>query len=294
MRVFYHLDPDGCCAAAIVAQHYGGEGEYVAWRHEMSFPYDDIVPGELVIAVDINLPDRERLFAITRDIIWIDHHISAIEKNGEWAKEHGVLGLWNTAEAACALAWRYFHPDQEIPLIVKLIADQDMWRFQYGSDTWDLHYGLDLFDISPQEPFWGSYLRAGLTMIDLEPILAPGRAINAYESKRRARMVREYAYETELAGHSAVACNIRGNSAMFAELEKRYDLCIAYLYNGERYQISLYTMREDIDVSKICAGFGGGGHKKAAGFYADTLPWATGGKRVIKKKSPGPQRGAGA
>ena len=34
----------------------------------------------------------------------------------------------------------------------------------------------------------------------------------------------------------------------------------------------MYTMKDDIDVSKICYEFGGGGHKKAAGFTCDYLP----------------------
>jgi len=34
----------------------------------------------------------------------------------------------------------------------------------------------------------------------------------------------------------------------------------------------MYTMKDDIDVSKICYKFGGGGHKKAAGFTCDNLP----------------------
>ena len=122
-------------------------------------------------------------------------------------------------------------------------------------------------------------------MRDLEPLLGPGRAINAYESKRRARMVREYAYEAEFAGHPAVVCNLRGNSAMFEELEKRYDICIAYMFNGECYQVSLYTTRDDIDVSKICEQYGGGGHARAAGFYTEAIPWTLGGRRLAAKKS---------
>ena len=284
MRVFYHLDPDGCCAAAIACRFYGEGGRYTAWRHEMTFPHDEIVAGEKLVFVDINLPDPERLWEKTQDIVWVDHHISAIEKNGPWANERAIPGIRQNGEAACVLAWRHFFPEEPIPAIVALIGDQDIWRFEFGDETRALHYGLDLFDINPTGKFWHQWLVPGASIAALEPMLAPGRAIHAYESKRRARMVREYAYETELAGHAAVACNLRGNSAMFEELEKIYDICIAYMYNGERYQVSLYTLRDDIDVSKICETFGGGGHAKAAGFLIDLIPWPLGGKRLSKKK----------
>jgi len=283
MRVYFHLDPDGCCAAAIAARYYESKGAYIGWRHDMTFSFDDIAPGEQVIFLDINLPDRDRLRALTRDIVWIDHHISALEKNAAWAKEHGVLGIRSIEEAACVLSWQYFYPNEEVPLIVRLIGDMDIWRFSFGEASVDLNYGLELCDILPTAPFWKEYLHPELTMRDLEPILAPGRAINAYETRRRAKQIREYAYETSMAGHSAVACNLRGNSAMFGELEKKYDICIAYMFDGERYHISLYTARDDIDVSKICAQFGGGGHAKAAGFFTDTLPWPPGGQRLASR-----------
>jgi oligoribonuclease NrnB/cAMP/cGMP phosphodiesterase (DHH superfamily) len=284
MQIFYHLDPDGCCAAAIAAKYYAGEGKYIPWRHEMSFPYDEIAEGERVVILDINLPrERDRLWARTKNIVWVDHHISALEKNEEWAKENSIPGIREVGEAACVLAWRYFFPDQALPSIVALIGDQDIWRFEFGDATRALHYGLDLVDISPLSDFWQQHLVAGAGIETLEPLLVPGRAIHAYESKRRSRMVREYAYETEIAGHKAVACNLRGNSALFEELEQKYVICIAYMFNGERYQISLYTLRDDLDVSKICESFGGGGHAKAAGFFADQIPWALGGRRLSKK-----------
>lgn len=246
----------------------------------MTFRFQDIAPGEKVVFLDINIPDRDSLWAITHDIVWVDHHISALEKNAVWAGEHGVLGIQNTEEAACVLAWQFFFPNEAIPLIVQMIGDMDIWRFSFGEESINLNYGLELYDILPTAPFWKEYLRQGLLMRDLEPILAPGRAINAYETRRRARLIKEYAYETTLAGYRAAVCNLRGNSAMFGELEKVYDICIAYMFDGERYHISLYTARADIDVSKICAQFGGGGHAKAAGFFADVLPWPPGGKRL--------------
>ena len=35
------------------------------------------------------------------------------------------------------------------------------------------------------------------------------------------------------------------------------------------FRVSLYTDRNDVDVSEIAKAYGGGGHKKAAGFRVD-------------------------
>jgi nanoRNase/pAp phosphatase (c-di-AMP/oligoRNAs hydrolase) len=41
--------------------------------------------------------------------------------------------------------------------------------------------------------------------------------------------------------------------------------------------VSLYSTRDDIDCGAIAKTYGGGGHKGAAGFQCDTLPFPIGG-----------------
>ena len=46
-----------------------------------------------------------------------------------------------------------------------------------------------------------------------------------------------------------------------------------YMNKKNTWNLSFYTARENVDVSKIAAGFGGGGHQKAAGASKlETLP----------------------
>ena len=39
------------------------------------------------------------------------------------------------------------------------------------------------------------------------------------------------------------------------------------------WRVSLYTIFDHIDVSEIAKKYGGGGHKNAAGFVCDNLPF---------------------
>ena len=48
---------------------------------------------------------------------------------------------------------------------------------------------------------------------------------------------------------------------------------IVFVYNGDKWKVSLYTKKDDIDVSIIAQKYGGGGHKKASGFRCDKLPF---------------------
>ena len=41
----------------------------------------------------------------------------------------------------------------------------------------------------------------------------------------------------------------------------------------DEYIVSLYTTQADLDVAEICKKHGGGGHKGAAGFTCNELPF---------------------
>ena len=53
----------------------------------------------------------------------------------------------------------------------------------------------------------------------------------------------------------------------------KHDLMIAYRWGCDigLWYVSIYTEKDDIDVSKIAVSLGGGGHKKAAGFQAESV-----------------------
>ena len=62
--------------------------------------------------------------------------------------------------------------------------------------------------------------------------------------------------------------------------EGKYDaLCLFYWHPTHlKWTISLYSQGESVDVSVIAKAHGGGGHKGAAGFRAEELPFQLGGK----------------
>ena len=113
-----------------------------------------------------------------------------------------------------------------------------------------------------------------------EPFIAEmkkiGRAISNYLSDNMAGYIKGLSYVGEFEGLRAIMCNRRaGGSRLFDAVwdEKRHDIMIAWIFSGEKYFVSLYTTKADIDVSEIAAKYGGGGHKGAAGFTCNQLPW---------------------
>ena len=93
MKCFYHSDMDGKCAGAIVYKYYlldrertreTADSEFICINYKDDFPFEKIKPDELVVIVDFSLQregEFERLLGITDNVIWIDHHKTAIHNS---------------------------------------------------------------------------------------------------------------------------------------------------------------------------------------------------------------------
>ena len=129
MLCIYHIaDHDGKGSAAIVRSVYP-ETEFLGLNHDMEIPYDVINQHDKIIVCDYCLP-IDYMFELnkTKDLTWIDHHISAI-KEYEAQREQGypeIKGIRRDGTAAIILSWEYFYPDKELPLGIKLLGLNDI------------------------------------------------------------------------------------------------------------------------------------------------------------------------
>jgi nanoRNase/pAp phosphatase (c-di-AMP/oligoRNAs hydrolase) len=88
-----------------------------------------------------------------------------------------------------------------------------------------------------------------------------------------ARDYLKLGFETEFEGAKCFAVNLgHCNSDYFKSLPRGvYDIFVPFVFDGERYTVSLYS--KTIDVSEIAKKHGGGGHRGAAGFVCAELPF---------------------
>jgi oligoribonuclease NrnB/cAMP/cGMP phosphodiesterase (DHH superfamily) len=98
----------------------------------MGYNYGDPMPDlseyDKVIICDVSLPKRDMYkINLEKELIWIDHHISAIKDIFEDAfdGESAISGLRDTNFAACELTWQYFFPNETMPEIVRLLGRYD-------------------------------------------------------------------------------------------------------------------------------------------------------------------------
>jgi len=275
MKVFYHGDKDGEGAGAIVYKYYVKEQrtiddyEFIKINYDIPFPFHTIIPNELVVIVDFSLQNKgdfSRLEALTSNIIWIDHHITAINKHAGIE----IDGLRRDGTAGCALTWEYYYPNVEMPYVVKLLADYDVWTFAYGDTTNYLQTGIRMHNAHPESSNWNEWLSPEFQAIQ---IIEEGKNLIDYRNMLYKGFVRS-AYFADINGYKAICCNSNvKTSQLFDSINDKYDLMCSYIFNGDTYSVSLYSVKTGIDVSEIAVQYGGGGHVHAAGFQCKTLPF---------------------
>lgn len=126
VHIFYHTDTDGKAAGYVVRRYcktapFNIPEEQLkchpinyGWR----FPFEEIDKTDVVVIVDFSIDPEEmkKLYERTENIIWIDHHISAIEKyqNDEFGKNVLVscAGVRYVGVCGAMLAWIYFRQEK--------------------------------------------------------------------------------------------------------------------------------------------------------------------------------------
>lgn len=272
MKCFYHADMDGHCAGAIVFEAFKGKGEYFVINYNMPFPFDKIEKDETVIIVDFSLQENgnfDKLLKITPNIIWIDHHKTAIEKH---LHLNNILkGIRRDGTSGCELAWEYFFPDKPVPKIVALLGDYDVWTFKYGDNTNKLQTGIRLFNTHPDSPMWSLWLDPDY---DPEEEIRSGEIALKYRDNYYASLIKAWSFFTLFEGYKAICCNVGSTSSqLFDTVKEDYDIMMPFIFDGRKWSVSIYTKKKEIDVSEIAKKYGGGGHKQAAGFQCDILPF---------------------
>lgn len=298
MKCFYHNDADGKCAgfwvtliAGMTDRQYYKELDdcnFVEMSYEKRFPIEIIRPNEMIYIVDYSIsPDEMReLLKITKDVTWIDHHKTAIEKYADF--EHDIRGVRYDGIAGCMLTYCYLHHmtergagpikpfdvsmTEDAPMFTKLIADWDVWKFEYGDQTRNFITAFNAYDFNPNSVNWNRFF-CNLEFSAESVMIDEGRAMVKYRDGWAAGYLERFGFETEFEGLKCFAVNLGNcNSEYFKSLPPgKYDAFMPFAFNGEKYTVSMYSTT--VDISGICKKYGGGGHMKAAGFQCKELPF---------------------
>lgn len=270
MICYHHNDLDGRCAAAIVLKRYPNcRMREINYSDNPVF-LEEVKENEIVFIVDFSfIPEKmNELFQLTINVIWIDHH--------KTAKDYGYdldgLRDFTGKNSGCELTWECLFPDESMPEAVRLLGDYDCWRFDTKEKTIAFQLGLHVEITTPDSEIWARLLTSDTWT--LANIHNKGCVILSYKDKVSERRLTK-GYSVTFEGFKCFVINGSViNSSAFELLKNKndYDFFISWIFDGYNYIVSMRSQKE-IDVGEIAKKYGGGGHKGAAGFVCEKLPF---------------------
>lgn len=287
--VFYHANcADGFGAAWAAHRHTkkyeyrteDTEVHYVPCNYHTSMEtlekYADLIKGSYVSVFDFSFSSEgfEFLYECQpKSLTIIDHHVGAKDIILSLKGRPNTYVNYSEEHSGCVLTWQYFDgKDSKCPDILLYIEDRDLWKFSLENTRevcaaiYSYPQDFDVWDELQSKP--------------LEELVNEGRAICRSRDKdlKQHMNVKNLTFSS-LEGHKIVAVNAPyyvASELCNALLEEYPDVDIAasYTYLGdETIQISLRSRKDEVDVSEIAKGYGGGGHASAAGCTVEFLPW---------------------
>jgi oligoribonuclease NrnB/cAMP/cGMP phosphodiesterase (DHH superfamily) len=244
--------------------------DYIEMDYSKDFPFDIIAKEETVYIVDYSISPEEmtRLYLITNNVIWCDHHKTAIAKYEDYPRD--IDGLRNINHSGCELTWLYMNDScapEMIPEPIRYIGDKDTWQWKYKPTSEYFCDGLESLDLHPLNALvWDAIFS------DPERVIKLGRFFLSYKTQRNKEYLEAFGYKAKFEGFDALAINIgKVGSEVFESLDMMPTIGIMYVHTGDTYHVSLRS--EIVDVSDLALKYGGGGHAGAAGFECVELPW---------------------
>jgi oligoribonuclease NrnB/cAMP/cGMP phosphodiesterase (DHH superfamily) len=286
--VYHHNDNDGIFSAYIIKKYYAvfENIKFIMCDYVNSVPKEeDITDGDIVFIVDYRLLPSvfNKIVKKAKAIIWIDHHATSLRDLEDMKSFSIPKDKYDNVKVYCSSILSATGLVNELTknslninyLTVKLIDMYDRWvdptnplPFYLNSFT---NNSSDIFISNTEdcktiekllystEDELKSYVDIGRSFYDLN------EAKNKLTCDNFSKLISFMNYE------KCIAVKGHGNSLLFGKDISEYDICIVYhrTITG-KYKYSLFTDKNAIDVSKIAEKYGGGGHKKAAGFTINT------------------------
>jgi oligoribonuclease NrnB/cAMP/cGMP phosphodiesterase (DHH superfamily) len=263
----YHKDcTDGTTAAAIVLRKYP-DALVIPLSHgfeqeEINAVLKQINQGDQVFTVDCVIGVKE-LLAAGHKVTSLDHHAGAYEEYLQLAKENPAFTyIFDNKKSGSSLSWSYFFPNEEVPELVKLVEDADLWNWKYGDDTKFINNYLFMYMNQPLETL--NFMKSSLDQIkrDGAVIARYSDIIINHDTVHTAPVM------VKVGDYTVPFYNVTNNKSAAGNIltkvaEKAVGL---FTIDGPILKISFRSLDgqspSSLDIAKV---LGGGGHRNSSG-----------------------------
>ncbi len=262
--IIYHAEcRDGFGAAYAAWKKFGDTASYLPWREHETPPEGLINKTIYVVDFSFRQPALQQLVDTNQSVVIIDHHQTAEADVRAYPQN-----IFDNNHSGAVLAWQYFHPDTEMPELLRYVEDHDLWRFALPENR---EYNVALGQYDMTFAAWDALItHLAESEANRVNFIAKGALIAKFEDKLVETIMRTRE-RILFEGHEVWAINaeriyrsILGNQlAELNETTEGLPLGIVYYHSNGGVNISLRS-KGDVDVATIAEKYGGGGHMHAA------------------------------
>jgi len=299
--VIYHANcTDGFGAAFAAWLKLGDEAEYLPMEYNPSSHKHIFCHDREVYILDFSFPKpvMDAIFQHAKRVVWLDHHASVFKDWGaspDRVQTEEDIGIVQAAhivtldnnKSGAMLAWEYFHPGTEVPMLIQHIDDRDRWQFKLEGSK-ELHAALASYQpwtFEQWRPFLSNTYWDNKTQIELaiEEGTAILRAHNQHvqAALKQARPCEIWSFKpfanapgSVINGFIRYSLNgLAANAPAFLASDLGHELAnksgtfgLVWSMAGDGQVHCSLRSNGEYDVSAIAKAFGGGGHRNAAGF----------------------------
>ena len=261
----YHANClDGFASAFVVWKKLGPKVEFIPAVYGKEPPWEKLPDNEVYI-VDFSYPAdiMAKICEQAHYVTVIDHHESAIRKLAGFSAEN-YTAKFDITRAGTELTHEFFFSGQALHPILQMLANRDLWNFSL-SGTKEVCAAMWEEDRTFER--WNSliasdYHKAFLALHNTGSIVLKMNARNIEGILKSGTR--------QVPGTTIPICNMPFMYASEAGniLAQGHPFSITYFDRSDCRQYSLRVADGDFNVAKLAEMYGGGGHKKAAGFTA--------------------------
>lgn len=309
--IYHRADFDGIFCREI-AKRFMPDAILIGWDYGDPVPninYDGMPADVKLYMLDINVPE----LMDHPNLVWIDHHKSSIEKYGATGLHDKIKGYRIDGVAACRLAYQWFYAgadsrdddaqrqkpvaakqdfiDRQViePMAVRLAGEYDIWDkrdpnaelFQHGLRSqrftdfdWEMMLSMEI-----DTALIGTGMEQTNSSLFCSHLLNAGKIIQFVCDEEYRAVIQQQGFDVEFDGLKFLACNSHRldiRSHLFKDgIKPHHEALLGFTWMGTKWSVSMYHIdgHTEHDLSKIAVKHGGGGHRGACGFLADSLPF---------------------
>lgn len=287
----YHSDClDGFGAAWAIWKRWGNDVVYLPGTYGKPLPIGCEDRNVLFVDFSAKRAEIEEMAKVAKSTVIVDHHKTAEEDlqpfsigscdDGRFSprtlddifddvavlKRPPVVAWFDMEQSGAVMAWKFAHPDAEVPKFLRYIEDRDLWRFKFGDRT--RQFAAALRTYAMDFGLWDQLI------LNLDRLIDEGQGIVRAHRCNVEKFLAEV-YIDPIDGHSVPVVNVPyhyasdvGNALL--KQFPRAPFAATWCRRGDgMVQYSLRSEDSRLDVSLIATKFGGGGHRNAAGFQRD-------------------------